>query len=318
MSSTPTEKKAALDQVLESTTFLRAEQLRKFLRYICEMEIEGRGPELCEFLIGVEAFGRPDDYSTAEDSVVRRRAVDLREKLQDVYVTELADAKVRIELPKGTYVPRFVQAEPAKNGMELTPAFPRPVAPARPTAAFPPRPQVSAFWFAAIFFIAGVMVTSAAFLSFLAIGHRTATPPALPAAASSPAPAAPEPGTTYEAEARTNTFGGLIHPDACDFCSGGYRVRRIGDTPGRFVVINDVMAAKAGNYDVVIFYVLEGSRSFFISVNDGPGIEVPLTGDSWATPSKATITVTLKAGSNKIKFYNDKTYAPDLDRIVVR
>src|SRR5215471_19984923 len=158
MISSPREKRAALEEVLQSTAFLRADQLRKFLRYICEMEIEGRGAELCEFLIGVEAFGRPEDYSTAEDSVVRRRAVDLREKLQEVYTTELADARLRIELPKGTYVPRFVHVEPAKNGMELTPAFQRPVAPARPTAAFPPRPQVSAFWFAAIFFIAGVIV----------------------------------------------------------------------------------------------------------------------------------------------------------------
>src|SRR5207245_457733 len=123
INSSPAEKRAALDEVLRSTTFLRADQLRKFLRYICEMEIEGRGPELCEFLVGVEAFGRPDDYSTAEDSVVRRRAVDLREKLQEVYATELADANVRIDLPKGTYVSRFVHVQLAGNGLELRPAF---------------------------------------------------------------------------------------------------------------------------------------------------------------------------------------------------
>jgi hypothetical protein len=317
MSSTPTEKKAALDQVLESTTFLRADQLRKFLRYICEMEIEGRGPELCEFLIGVEAFGRPDDYSTAEDSVVRRRAVDLREKLQEVYTSELADAKVRIELPKGTYVPRFVHVEPAKNGMELTRAFSASMAQPMP-AALPMRPRISAFWFAAIFFAAGVIVTSAAFVIFLAFQARTSAPSGQSSATSSPPPLPLEPGTSYEAEAHTNTFSGFTAPDQCGYCSGGARVRRIGDNPKQYVVINDVMAPKPGNYDMVIFYLLSGERSFFISVNDAPGIQVTLTGNSWSSPAKATITVALRAGSNRIKFYNNTTYAPDLDRIVIR
>jgi hypothetical protein len=313
MSSSQTEKKAALDEVLESTTFLRADQLRRFLRYICEMEIEGRGAELREFLIGVEAFGRPEDYSTAEDSVVRRRAVDLREKLQEVYTNELANAKLRIELPKGTYVPRFVQGEPPRNGMELTPAFSTSMAHAMPAPQA--RPRVNAFWFAAIFFAAGVIVASAAFLVFMALQAR---PSAVSPATSPPLAVPPEPGTSYEAEARANTFSGVTAPDHCEYCSGGMRVRRIGDGPKDFVVINDVTAAKAGHYDMVIFYVLNGSRSFFISVNNGPGIQVPLAGDSWTRPSKATITITLQAGSNEIKFYNNANYSPDLDRIVIR
>jgi hypothetical protein len=35
------EKRRALDLVLQSETFSRADQLRKFLRYICEMEASG-------------------------------------------------------------------------------------------------------------------------------------------------------------------------------------------------------------------------------------------------------------------------------------
>jgi hypothetical protein len=307
MTSSPTEKRAALEEVLQSTTFLRADQLRKFLRYICEMEIEGHAGELCEFLIGVEAFGRSSDYSTAEDSVVRRRAVDLREKLHEVYTSELAAVKVRIDLPKGTYVPRFVHVEPAKNGLELLSPFPaqlnHPLAP-----AFPERRRISAFWFAAVFFALGVIVTAVAFLVFISWQMRKPSPPV----------AAPEPGVSYEAEAHANTLSGFATPDICESCSGGARVRRIGDGSRHYVVINDVTVSKAGNYDMVIFYLLNGNRSFFISVNDGPPIQVPLTGSSWITPSRATITVSLQAGSNKIKFYNDTSYAPDLDRIVIR
>ena len=103
-----TEKRAALEQVLTSTTFVRASQARNFLRYICEMELRGLGPTLHEYLIGVEALGRPNAYSTDEDSSVRRRAYALRRKLDEVYARELAHAPIRIVVPKGSYVPFFV------------------------------------------------------------------------------------------------------------------------------------------------------------------------------------------------------------------
>jgi hypothetical protein len=72
------------------------------------MELAGRAAALHEYLIAVEAMGRPMAYSTEEDSSVRRRAHALRQKLDEVYATELADANVRIHVPKGAYVPRFV------------------------------------------------------------------------------------------------------------------------------------------------------------------------------------------------------------------
>ena len=103
------EKRAALEQVLQSATFTRASQVRNFLRYICEMELAGRGATLHEYLIAVEAMGRPAAYLTDSDSSVRRRAYALRQKLESVYATELAGARIRIEVPKGGYQPRFVE-----------------------------------------------------------------------------------------------------------------------------------------------------------------------------------------------------------------
>ena len=108
-----TEKRAAMEEVLQSTTFLRANQVRNFLRYICEMELAGRASALHEYLIAVEAMGLPSSYSTDDDSSVRRRAYALRQKLDSVYANELTEAKVRIEVPKGSYVPRFVPVEAA-------------------------------------------------------------------------------------------------------------------------------------------------------------------------------------------------------------
>ena len=94
------EKRAALEQVLQSATFLRAGQVRKFLRYICEAEFAGRAAALHEYLIAVEVMGRSTEYSD-DDSSVRRRAFALRQKLESVYATELSAACVRIEVPKG-------------------------------------------------------------------------------------------------------------------------------------------------------------------------------------------------------------------------
>ena len=77
------EKRAAMEEVLQSATFVRASQVRNFLRYICEMELAGRAAALHEYLIAVEAMGLPSSYSTDDDSSVRRRARNFRMPLSD-------------------------------------------------------------------------------------------------------------------------------------------------------------------------------------------------------------------------------------------
>ena len=108
-SVTAEQKQAALEAVLRSNTFARADQLKSFLKYVCEMEIAGHGHELSEYLIGVEALGRPSQYSPGDDSAVRNRAFALRKKLQEFYERENPDAPIRIELHKGSYCPHFVE-----------------------------------------------------------------------------------------------------------------------------------------------------------------------------------------------------------------
>lgn len=103
------QKRATLDAVLHSHTFARADQLKSFLKYVGEMEIVGRGHELTEYLIAVEALGRPNNYSPSDDSAVRNRAFALRKKLQEYYEHERPDAAIRIELTKGSYCPHFVE-----------------------------------------------------------------------------------------------------------------------------------------------------------------------------------------------------------------
>ena len=110
------DKRAALEQVLRTTPFRRGRQVRRFLRYICEMGFRRTGGRPARSLVGVEALGRPAAYSTDGDSTVRRRAYALRQKLDEVYSKELAGAAVRIEVPKGAYVPRFTLLQIAFKG----------------------------------------------------------------------------------------------------------------------------------------------------------------------------------------------------------
>jgi len=121
-SLTSEQKRAALGAVLHSQTFARTDQLKCFLKYVCEIEMAGRGHELTEYLIGIEALGRPANYSPGDDSVVRTRAYTLRKKLQEFYEHEQPDAELRIEFLKGSYCPHYVESRPqtVANGADAS------------------------------------------------------------------------------------------------------------------------------------------------------------------------------------------------------
>jgi hypothetical protein len=105
------EKRQALARVLASRTFSRSDQLRAFLRYVCQAAFEGRAHELNEYALGVSVLGRREGYSPAEDSGVRSRAYELRSKLKSYYGDEAPDDPIQIEIEKGAYVPRFHRRE---------------------------------------------------------------------------------------------------------------------------------------------------------------------------------------------------------------
>ena len=107
--TTLAEKRGALEAVLGSRTFARSDRLKKLLRFIAEAEIEGRGSELNEYRIGVEALDRPEGYSTSEDSSVRSRIYELRQKLDRFYSAEAPHAEVRVEVNRGSHSVQFVR-----------------------------------------------------------------------------------------------------------------------------------------------------------------------------------------------------------------
>jgi serine/threonine-protein kinase len=91
----------------------------RFLRYIVEETLSGRGETLKEYGIGVAVFDRRQSFDPRTEPIVRVEARRLRAKLDAYYESEGKTAELRVELPKGTYVPRFRTA-----GMVTRPSAP--------------------------------------------------------------------------------------------------------------------------------------------------------------------------------------------------
>jgi len=87
---------------------------------IVEHALAGRFESLKERMIGAEMFGRPIGYDTANDAVVRVKATEVRRKLAQFYREVEKPPPVRIELPTGSYVPKF-QWQPATQQDEAPP-----------------------------------------------------------------------------------------------------------------------------------------------------------------------------------------------------
>lgn len=97
--------RAQLEKILGSAGFAGSERLSRFLRFIVEQAIEGNQAK--ETVLGVEVFGRKPAYDPRLDGVVRVEAVKLRSRLKEYYENDGAGDAVRIDLPKGGYLPCF-------------------------------------------------------------------------------------------------------------------------------------------------------------------------------------------------------------------
>ncbi len=97
-----------LISILRGPSFRLSPRSTAFLRFVVEEALAGRGDLLKERTIGAAVLGKSPDYDTGADCGVRVRANDVRKRLAGHYDTEAPRAGIRIELPPGSYAPRFV------------------------------------------------------------------------------------------------------------------------------------------------------------------------------------------------------------------
>ena len=100
-------------RVAASPTLKESKRLQELFLFLCERAIQDPSSAIREHEVGVAAFGRPPEYDTSEDTLVRVHTSRLRKKLQQYFLTDGLHEPVVIEIPKGGYTPVFRLREPA-------------------------------------------------------------------------------------------------------------------------------------------------------------------------------------------------------------
>jgi TolB-like protein len=104
-----------LDKLLASGDFDASPRSRDFVRYIVEETLAGRGEDLTQTSIATRVFGRRDDFDATVDPIVRIQAGRLRRSLERYYLLSGSADGLRIELPRGSYLPLLRWATPGEK-----------------------------------------------------------------------------------------------------------------------------------------------------------------------------------------------------------
>lgn len=94
-----------VQRVASSPILKESKRLRELFLFLCERALHDPGMAIHEQEVGTEVFGRPADYDTSEDTLVRVHASRLRKKLQQYFSSEGLHEPIVIEIPKGGYPP---------------------------------------------------------------------------------------------------------------------------------------------------------------------------------------------------------------------
>lgn len=97
----------ALERILAGHLFRGSRRCQVLLRHIVEQTILGDTGTLKERTLGLEVFGRPADYDTNQDPIVRSTAAEIRKKLAQYYQEPEHQSEMRIEVVSGSYVALF-------------------------------------------------------------------------------------------------------------------------------------------------------------------------------------------------------------------
>ena len=108
---TDEEVRAALAAIQACPSFSSSRQLSLFLAYIVEKTLAGEADRIKAYSIATEALGRPESFDPSVDPIVRVEAGRLRRALEAYYQGEGSDARWRVAIPRGSYVPRFEYSE---------------------------------------------------------------------------------------------------------------------------------------------------------------------------------------------------------------
>ena len=92
-----------LDKLLQSNLFDKSGRQSRFLKYIVEEELAGRGSRVSQYGLATDVFDRDATFDPLVDSIVRVEARRLRSKLAEYYLEQGPSDPIVLKLPKGRY-----------------------------------------------------------------------------------------------------------------------------------------------------------------------------------------------------------------------
>jgi TolB-like protein len=112
----PDEVRAQLERMMASDDFNRSPQLGAFLRFVVEAVLQGKSDRIKAYTIGVDVLRRDAKFDPQLDPIVRVEATRLRRTIDRYYAGLGADDAIRIDMPRGSYIPTFSR-RPALPGV---------------------------------------------------------------------------------------------------------------------------------------------------------------------------------------------------------
>jgi len=119
------EEHAAVRSIVASKHFLKAPLLSSFLLYVSQCAVDEGMVRISEYEIGITVFQRDGTFDPRQDNIVRTYARHLRSRLRDYYGQEGQNDPIRVELPKGTYVPVFHRVQSLLSEVDQTGTSPQ-------------------------------------------------------------------------------------------------------------------------------------------------------------------------------------------------
>lgn len=110
--------KEQLENMTNDRLFNASPRLKRYLRYLVNQTLSGNVHQLKAYTIGTELFERGADFDPLHDPVVRMETAKLRNRLMEYYFSAPNPGRVRIDIPKGGYVPTFTWLDEFERSSE--------------------------------------------------------------------------------------------------------------------------------------------------------------------------------------------------------
>ena len=104
-----------LQRILASPEFHATPRQRDFLQFVVTETVAGRAKEIKAYTVATRVFGRKEHFDQSIDPIVSIQANGLRRALERYYLVAGREDPVRIDIPRGGYVPTFRQQKGAES-----------------------------------------------------------------------------------------------------------------------------------------------------------------------------------------------------------